>query len=247
MQSSQKEAALTLIRKTKKEKVRYLEWFDILSLTVILFGWAILSSTMSLLGLSQGTATVEGNISFSVADNYNAIAVQSGLLAIALLYLRARNFDFKAWRIKLDLRAVLCAAFVFLIGSLAFDAYMVVAGSIREAIQFPNPIGSFFWSEPVSRVLHAALNGAYEELYFLGICLAVRPRHLKWAVPFSLLVRASFHTYQGLMPASGIGLVFGGAVYLIYRRSKDKNLAPFFIAHSAADVFGLGILSHFIG
>ncbi|MDY3981703.1 MAG: hypothetical protein SOZ99_08515, partial [Paraeggerthella sp.] len=116
---------MTLIRKTKKEKVRYLEWFDILSLTVILFGWAILSSTMSLLGLSQGTATVEGNISFSVADNYNAIAVQSGLLAIALLYLRARNFDFKAWRIKLDLRAVLCAAFVFLIGSLAFDAYMV--------------------------------------------------------------------------------------------------------------------------
>lgn len=40
-------------------------------------------------------------------------------------------------------------------------------------------------------------------------------------------------------------LLFGGFVYLLYRRSKDKNLLPFFIAHAIGEVFGMGIISYF--
>jgi hypothetical protein len=80
-----------------------------------------------------------------------------------------------------------------------------------------------------------AITGIYEELYFLGICLAVRKEHLKWPVPFSVLIRVSFHTYQGILSALGIGLLFGGFRYLL----------PFFIAHAVGDIFGLGILSYF--
>lgn len=94
-------------------------------------------------------------------------------------------------------------------------------------------------------MIYSLLNGVYEELYFLGICLAVKKEHIKWAVPFSLLIRTSFHTYQGMLSALGIGLLFGGLFLLVYYRSKDKNLLPFFIAHTIADIFGIGILSYF--
>lgn len=94
-------------------------------------------------------------------------------------------------------------------------------------------------------MIYALLNGVYEEIYFLGICLAVRKEHLKWALPFSLLIRVSFHTYQGMISALGIGLLFGIFMYLMYRRSKDRNLLPFFIAHAIGDIFGLGVLSYF--
>ena len=47
-----------------------------------------------------------------------------------------------------------------------------------------------------------------------------------------------------MVTALGIGLVFGLYMFLLYHRSKDKNLMPFFIAHIIADIFGLGILSY---
>lgn len=47
------------------------------------------------------------------------------------------------------------------------------------------------------------------------------------------------------MSALGIGLLFGGYMYLLYRRSKDKNLVPFFLAHTIGDIIGLGVLGFF--
>ena len=96
-------------------------------------------------------------------------------------------------------------------------------------------------------MIYAVFNGVYEEIYFLGICLAVKPEHRKWAVPFSLLVRVSFHTYQGMFSALGIGVLFGLYFYLLYRRSKDKNLLPFFVAHMWGDIIGVGILHYLVG
>ncbi len=98
----------------------------------------------------------------------------------------------------------------------------------------------------LSIVLYALLNGVYEELYFLGICLAVPPKNLKWAFLFSLLIRFSFHTYQGLLPAAGISLILGSAYFFLYQKSGRSNLTPFFLSHAIADVFGIGILSYFL-
>lgn len=171
--------------------------------------------------------------------------MQAGLLLLALLYLWLRRFDFKVWTIRFNIKAVAGGVLIFLAAALLLDIYFMLTNPLTGLLPFPGPIGAFFGSETVSSVIYALLNGVYEEIYFLGICLAVRKEHLKWALPFSLLIRVSFHTYQGMISALGIGLLFGIFMYLMYRRSKDRNLLPFFIAHAIGDIFGLGVLSYF--
>ena len=228
-----------------KEKINHLKWFDILVLTLILWGEGIYTSTASYIALIQGASTVDDNLTFSATDNYGALALQAGLLLLALLYLWLRRFDFKAWTIRFNIKAVASGVLIFLAAALLLDIYFLLTDPLTGVLPFPGPIGAFFVNETVSSVIYALLNGVYEELYFLGICLAVRKEHLKWAVPFSLLIRVSFHTYQGIISALGIGLLFGIFMYLLYRRSNDRNLLPFFIAHAIGDIFGLGILSYF--
>ena len=228
-----------------KEKIGFLKWFDILILTVIMWGESIYASTAAYIAIIQGATTADDNLVFSAADNYRALAMQAGLFLLALLYLRLRRFDFNTWTVRFNLKALVWGVLIFLAGALLFDIYFILTAPLTDFLPFPGPIGAFFGSETVSNVIYSLLNGTYEELYFLGICLAVKKEHLKWAVPFSLLIRISFHTYQGMLSALGIGLLFGGLVYLIYRRSKDKNLLPFFIAHTIADIFGMGIISYF--
>ena len=228
-----------------QNKIRYLKWFDILILTVILWAESIYISTVSYIALGQGTSTVNDNLVFSVSDNYRALAMQAVLLFIALLYLRLRRFDFKTWNIRLNPKAVVYGVLIFLAGALLFDVYSLLVYPLSSMLPFPGMIRAFFANETVSVVIYAMLNGLYEELYFLGICMAVKKEHLKWVIPFSLLIRVSFHTYQGMLSALGIGVLFGGLLYLLYRRSKSKNLLPFFIAHAIGDILGMGILSYF--
>ena len=234
-----------LLNRQNKEKINHLKWFDILVLTLILWGEGIYTSTASYIALIQGASTVDDNLTFSATDNYGALALQAGLLLLALLYLWLRRFDFKVWTIRFNIKAVAGGVLIFLAAALLLDIYFMLTNPLTALLPFPGPIGAFFGSETVSSVIYALLNGVYEEIYFLGICLAVRKEHLKWALPFSLLIRVSFHTYQGMISALGIGLMFGIFMYLMYRRSKDRNLLPFFIAHAIGDIFGLGVLSYF--
>ena len=227
-----------------KEKIRHLKWFDILILTLIMLGQAIYNSTMSYIVLIQGIVTIEDNITYSAADNYFGLARQIVYLLVALAYLWLRCFDFKTWTIRFNLKAVIYGILIFLGAALLLDIYNLLTYQLTVASLFAGPIGAFFGNETVANVIYAILNGTYEELYFLGICLSVKKESLKWVVPFSLLIRVSFHTYQGMVTALGIGLVFGLYMFLLYRRSKDRNLMPFFIAHIIADIFGLGILSY---
>ena len=227
-----------------KEKIRHLKWFDILILTLIMLGQAIYNSTMSYIVLIQGIVTIEDNITYSAADNYFGLARQIVYLLVALAYLWLRCFDFKTWTIRFDLKAVIYGILIFLGAALLLDIYNLLTYQLTVASLFAGPIGAFFGNETVASVIYAMLNGVYEELYFLGICLSVKKESLKWVVPFSLLIRVSFHTYQGMVTALGIGLVFGSFMFLLYHRSKDKHLMPFFIAHIIADIFGLGILSY---
>ena len=234
-----------LLNRQNKEKINHLKWFDILVLTLILWGEGIYTSTASYIALIQGASTVNDNLTFSATDNYGALALQAGLLLLALLYLWLRRFDFKVWTIRFNIKAVAGGVLIFLAAALLLDIYFMLTNPLTGLLPFPGPIGAFFGSETVSSVIYALLNGVYEEIYFLGICLAVRKEHLKWALPFSLLIRVSFHTYQGMISALGIGLLFGIFMYLMSRRSKDRNLLPFFIAHAIGDIFGLGVLSYF--
>lgn len=235
---------LPLEQNTAKRAV--LAWYDILILTLIFWGLGIASSTLAYIDLVRGTATIDQNLVFTASDNYIMLAEQAVCLFAAGLYLWFRRFDFGSWNIRFSLRAVGFGCLIFLGGALLIDAYSLIVWPLEEIAPFPHRIGAFFENEWVSTGIYAVFNGIYEEIYFLGICLAVAPEHQKWAVPFSLLVRVSFHTYQGMFSAIGIGVLFGLFIYLLYRRSRDKNLMPFFVAHMWGDILGLGILRLFI-
>ena len=97
-----------------------------------------------------------------------------------------------------------------------------------------------------STILYSILNGFYEEIYFLGICMAVCEKNIRKSFLFSIIVRFLFHTYQGLVPAIGIGLILGIVYYLMYTKLKIKNMVPYFVSHIIADIFGIGVLWYFI-
>lgn len=223
-------------------KLNYLRWFDIVVLTVIFWGSGIWTSTLTYIELCKGTIDYNESMTFTAADNYAALYEQLVMFIIALLYLFIRRFNFRQWVIRLDIKAICLGVIFFIAGALIQDMYIALTDTFSDSLPFPSPIGDILGNETVSEVIYAIFNGVYEELYFLGICLAVRPKYIKWALVFSLLVRISFHTYQGMISAIGIGVVFGVYVYLLYAGRKDKNLVPFFVAHAIADVFGLGIL-----
>lgn len=225
-------------------KRTYLNIWDLVILTVIFFGLAIYTSTLQYFLLTQDAVTVEENLTFSTLQNYQAFLTQFILLMIAFGYLKWRNFDFSQWHIKPSLKSLLQGAGLFIVLSLAMDLYYAVIYGFNVSDNSVSFL-SVLREVQFSTVLYAILNGFYEEIFFLGICLVVKPNYLKWALLYSLIIRVSFHTYQGLETALGLGIWLGLIIYLFYSRSKEKNLFPFWIAHSIADVFGLSVMAYF--
>lgn len=232
------------IRKTNK--LKYLRSFDIIILTLIFWASGIISSTVAYIDMlnkpALGAIDVLENTNFSSVDNYYALAYQALYFVLALLYLKFRNFDFSIWKMQINIKSIIYGVLLFIGAALCMDIYALLTQNLENVLPFPGSIGAFFHLETVSTVIYSIFNGIYEEIYFLGVCFAVQPKALKWVIPFSLLVRISFHTYQGMLSAIGIGLIFG--IYMLYtfHKSKSKNLLPFFCAHAMGDIFGLGIL-----
>ncbi|CAM2802973.1 abortive infection protein [Streptococcus acidominimus] len=226
------------------KKLTILRWFDVAVLTLILFGEGIVNSTLQFLALQQHTTTVQENLTFSRLDNYKALAIQLIWLILAILYLLFRNFDFSIWkkRIFFTKWVPLQVVGLFLVTALCMDAFHLIS------YQFVQPLApSMFQWVPgvdISLILYALLNGFYEEIFFLGVCLTVNPNYTKWVFLYSLIIRCSFHTYQGLAAGVGLGLIVGPLFYYFYRKLKPENMLPFFLAHAIADVIGLTVLSY---
>lgn len=236
-----------------KGKLVNLKWFDILILTVIFFGYAIYLSTMSFFALDNPAAA--GSIEFSKSDNWRLLLTQGIFLLVAFIYLKLRNFDFSQWHIRVTPKAILLGVLLFIGMALVFDAYYIVLGYLFPSLwgapadgaaAYPN-----FWrtlaNVDLSLVLYALLNGFYEEIYFLGLCLSVESKYVFRAFLYSLVVRYSFHTYQGNISALAIGILLGTIFYLLYIKTGRKNLVPFFIAHSIADILGTGLIGYLYG
>lgn len=239
--------------KRKEEKIYYLKWWDILIVTVIMFGYFIYSSLSSLFYLPDMNTTQIPE--FTSDANWRALIFQFVLLVIAFVYLYFRNFDFSQWKIKINLKSILIGIGIFIGVALLFDLYFMIVYSIfpypnvDNAVLYEAQGTSAFLSKIAtidkSLILYSILNGFYEEIFFLGICLSVNPSKKIYYFIYSLIIRYSFHTYQGNISAIAIGLLVGGVYYFLYTRSKEKNLFSFFLAHAITDVFGAGIISYF--
>ncbi|MFA9413489.1 type II CAAX prenyl endopeptidase Rce1 family protein [Streptococcus sp. E29BA] len=241
-----------------KEPLKYLKWWDVVVLSLIMFGRFIQDSMMAYINLDN-TATAELP-EFTSAVNWAAFWGQVPLLLLAFLYLWWRRFDFSSWPIKINLKSILWGILLFIGVAIIFDLYFMVAYSIfppeealsqfSEAVQYTtstmHPFIEKLQSIDLSLVIYSLLNGFYEEIFFLGMCLSVESQHRKLIFFYSLIVRYAFHTYQGNISALAIGFMLGTIYYLLYTRMKEKNLFPFFWAHAISDMLGVGLLSYFL-
>lgn len=224
------------------KKLTVLRWFDIVILTIILFGEGIVNSTLQYFALQNHTTTVQDNLTFSSMDNYTALAMQLIWLTLAGMYLLFRNFDFSLWKQRIFFTpwVPLQALGLFLVTALCMDLFHLATYQWMEPAT-PSMF-QLFPELDFSLILYSLLNGFYEEIFFLGICLMGNPKHAKWLFLYSLIIRCSFHTYQGLAAGIGLGLIVGIIFYVFYRKLKPQNMLPFFLGHALADVVGLTIL-----
>lgn len=232
----------------QNEKIKNLKFLDIFILTLIMFSYFIYSSNFLHLDDFSSAQTIE----FTSKMNYEALILQLILLILAFFYLWLRRFDFSILKIKFDIKSILLGIFIFVGVSLIFDLYFMIVDEIilffydvdfyeNQAISL---VESKFSHIDFSLIIYSLLNGFYEEIFFLGLCLSVTSKNIKFAFLYSLVIRYSFHTYQGTISAIAIGLILGTIYYVLYTKMRDKNLTPFFISHCFGDIFGMGIVNY---
>lgn len=228
----------------KKLPNQYISLWQWLIIAIILFGYAIYNAlalfTLPFVNTAESTV-------FSTGDNYIALVIQSLLLLTIFLYLRYIQFDWRSLPFRWEWRSLWQAVVIFVITSLLIDIvtglyhgflplqWLHVFSNIRNALA----------SIDLSLIIYSLFNGIYEELFFLGLCFAVKPSQRVYAVLFSLLIRCAFHLYQGLEYTLYIGIIMGIVYITLYRYWQSRNLLTFFIAHALSDIFGLSVLYYF--
>lgn len=231
----------------KSNKLTYLTLWDILILTLLLFGEATYQSTM--LFLNSSGVGVPDLTTTTGEQNIQMFIIQGLTLLVAFLYLYFRKFDFSQWKCKISLRGTLIGFGLFIFLSLSMELLSIIGdASYREYFLTAsfNPISGLWIAASrftLPMVAYAILNGIYEEIYFIGMCTAVKEKYRHLVFGFSLFVRIAFHTYQGLLAAFGIGLILGATYYFWYRK-KGQDLYPIFLSHAIADILGLSVISY---
>lgn len=234
-----------------KEKITKLRCYDVLILTLIFWGYFIYSSTTYLIDdiKSFGVSTeVLEEMSEEVEFTEN-LKIQLIFLVIALLYLFIRNFDFKQIKFKINLSALLwfpvIAFLTLFIGDILysiFDDFNYFDSEVLAYIDwtFKEFCTKFLNLAPIV-VIYSLFNGFYEEFFFLGLLTLVDEKY-KWrTLLYSIIVRISFHTYQGMTSALIIGLFLGLFYFYLYSY-RVKNLLPIVLSHAVADMIGLSII-----
>ncbi len=210
-----------------------------------MFGLAIISSILDYVDLMSGVASVEENLTFSTSDDWSGIGTELLQLGIVFLYLYWRRFDFSQWKIKSSWKTIGFGIFIYLVVALIMDVSSLIFGFYQFPLTYTGEfitLHALFNEVNFSLILFSIVNGFFEEIFFLGICLSVKKEHIKYALPYTLVVRTLFHLYQGLASALTIGVVIGLFFYYAYAKYAKKNLAPVVVAHMISDILGAGIL-----
>lgn len=202
---------------------------DLAVITAICFGLFILASVDSVL---------EGLPAYSVTnDELGATMVtEIGLAAFAAGYLGIRGYRLRDLVPSPTLRGTLIGGGLFvvilLLASAAQSLLALGLPALREARDIVQVAAS-----PAMIVAMSLVNGLYEEVFLLGFLQAALTRaEPHFAVGAVLLLRLSYHLYQGLA-GTAFAVVFGAVLGYYYLRSG--KLWPAVAAHVAADIYGL--------
>lgn len=223
---------------------------DMLVLAILFFGAAIYSSTQWFWDIQSARVAAAEAVAFDEGSHRSTIIYELCSLACVWLYLRWRRFDWKNLDFSMN-RKTLWWTLVFIISAgLVADIFHYLNHYLTSIITGAEPTyAQDNVSESAQRInawllVVSALNGFFEELFFIGLIYTVRQNHLRWTLVFGLIVRFAFHTYQGLDSAliiTTLGIVF------IFWRARVSQLMPFMLAHSVFDIFGLSLVGIFWG
>lgn len=109
----------------RKEPLKYLKGYDIIILTVTLFGYFIYTSNYILITSLhfQNTSQESSASTFSSMDNWNNLIIQMLFMFLALSYLYLRHFDFRQLQLKKQKGLFLKGVGIFLFVGLCSDIY----------------------------------------------------------------------------------------------------------------------------
>ncbi|MFS2035385.1 CPBP family intramembrane glutamic endopeptidase [Polaromonas sp. CT11-55] len=197
---------------------------DAVVVSVICFGLAIAVSIQAVLaGFPEARFTESGNTSM--------IGVEVGLSLTALAYLYIRGFDVSSLypgpTIRGSLSGIGLFVLAWLVGILAVTPF--ASSHKPQMVEF-----SFTGISLASTIMFAMVNGAFEEIFLLGVLVrGLRGLGLSLAIGIPLLVRILYHLYQGPLGAVWV-LAFGLTFSLFYLRSQ--KLWPPVLAHILWDI-----------
>ena len=167
-----------------------------------MFGEFIIRSTQQFLQSLQPVTEVvqqytETTTSYSDGAAYSSnFTLQVILLAISLLYLVIRHYDFKQLKIRFHWSVLIWVPVLFTMVGLFGDVVTTLSGEYNyfdpALVPFMNPqeiINKFLALSPMA-IAYGLLNGFYEEFFFLGLMTSVKEEHQWKALAFSTLVRS---------------------------------------------------------
>lgn len=209
--------------------------FETLFVLVFCFGIFIVSAVVvALSGLEEAAF-------FTDSGNLGMVALEFFIGLCTLMVLRRRRYamsDFvptPTWKgsvIGLALAvAAWCASLAFM---RLFDPALLETQPIAQIIR-----GSQITLAIV--LLLSVMNGWFEEAFLLGFFTRQFARYGPVvAVGFSLVLRTSFHLYQGWIGAIEIALL--GLIFTLYYW-RTRKLWPVVFAHMLVDMVGLGAMT----
>ncbi len=168
---------------------------------------------------------------FSTSSNTWTIVVEVLLAASTLFYLYVRKFDIRSLYPEPSLAGTLWGLGVFV------AAWVVGAIATSPFASVEHPLQTEFSYARVSlasTIVFAMVNGAFEEVFLLGVLVrGLRGYGLSVAMGVPLLVRVLYHLYQGPLGAVWV-LAFGLTFTLFYVRKR--LLWPPVLAHILWDI-----------
>ena len=193
---------------------------DVVVVSTVCFGLFILASLQAVLADFPAAE-------FDDTGNFATIIIEFVLGALALLYLHARRFDIASLYPQPEWRGALVGAGLY--------ALAVAMGTLVTA-PFQGGVVEFSYQgmSMTSTVLMAMVNGTFEEVFLLGVLgRGLQSRGISIAVGLPLLVRISYHLYQG--PVGALWILTMGLVFALYYL-RTGRLWPVVFAHILGDI-----------
>ena len=190
----------------------------------ICFGlWVVWSTQAVLAGFPDDPLDDAGAIETMVLEFVMA--------AVALVYLASRRFDLASLVPLPSVRGTLEAVGLFVATGIVGSALALPFASKGQPIERMVEASTM---SPEIVVLTGIVNGAYEEVFMLGVLVrGLRGYGMPLAIGLPLLIRFVYHLYQG--PAGAVWVMAFGLVLSLWYAWRG-TLWPPVLAHIAADI-----------